>query len=118
MTTWLVKCRMCEPGKCVRQTLSTIHFGLIHFKLPLSEEWLAPSERLCLGHRTANVNEYSTRYSEAIDSAQSAEIPNGAPKRSPVARAARRLSITRWVNGYRCERLSYMHYPIKCMLRD
>ncbi len=44
--------------------------------------------RQWIRHRTANVNEYSTRYSLAIDAAQTTRPANGAPRRQQIDRAA------------------------------
>ena len=67
----------------------------LHVRVPMDcwRQWIR--------HRTASVNEYSTRYSEAIDSAQlTGETTSGGSNPGETARAAGDFWLRRWARSF------------------
>lgn len=74
---------------------------IFHIRIPM-DAW-----RQMVRHRTASINEYSTRYSEAIDSAQ---ISDEWRAQATDNKQGSKGSVSEWPNGYRVEQ-PYDHQP-------
>ena len=92
----------------------------LHVRVPMDcwRQWIR--------HRTANVNEYSTSYSEAIDAAQTTARASGASSlrqppgewRLPRAGSRRRVLLTREADLQRLSREVYEERLVKGVARE